>query len=91
MSQWISVEDRLPIKSGDYICTRAVTNHVEVIAFCVAECDEAARWFDAPSSYGGLGSSYYHLTLEQIERSKRFNRVIGWMPMPPPMEQVKCP
>jgi hypothetical protein len=89
MSDWISVKDGLPITSGDYICTRAVTNNVEVIAFCVAEEGEAARWFDAPSSYGGLGSSYHHLTLEQIERSKQFNRVIGWMPMPPPMESVK--
>jgi hypothetical protein len=89
MSEWISVDDRLPIKSGDYICTRNVTNYVEVISFCVAEDGETEKWFDDPCSYGGLGSSYYHLTAEQIERTKQFNRVIGWMPMPPPMESVK--
>ena len=89
MSEWISVEDRLPLKDGDYICTRAVTNNVEVIAFCAAEYDEPARWYDDPPHYGGLGSSYYHLSTEKIERMKRFNRVIGWMPLPPPMERVK--
>jgi hypothetical protein len=89
MSNWISVDVGLPIKDGDYICTRAVTNNVEVISFSAAEYDEPAKWFDDPSSYGGLGSSYHHLTLEQIERSKQFNRVIGWMPLPPPMESVK--
>lgn len=89
MSEWTDVKDGLPLKSGDYICTRNVTNNVEVISFSAAEYDEPAKWFDDPCSYGGLGTSYYHLTVEQIERSKQFNRVIGWMQMPSPMKRVK--
>ena len=89
MIEWISVEDRLPLEDGDYICTRYITNSVEVISFCAAEEGEPARWFDDPSFYGGMGFNYHGATTEQRERMKRFNRVTGWMPLPPPMESAK--
>ena len=80
MSDWISVNDKLPAESGDYICARNMFKSSDIVAFCLGDDDcDNARWLDSDR-----GALFYSATKERREKMKNYGVVTHWMKLPEP-------
>ncbi len=89
MGDWVSVDEALPSKDGDYICARQGYNYEpEIVSF---QCSEENRsfWNDAPPHIAGGGCNWFGLTEKQKLRLEKFGRVTHWQPLPSLPELTK--
>tara|TARA_R110000850_G_scaffold269167_3_gene401049 strand:- start:10591 stop:10956 length:366 start_codon:yes stop_codon:yes gene_type:complete len=81
---WISIEERLPEYSGEYICALFKRDFSEVIAFTVGDEFESHLWNDSGPLLVGRCPDYHKMSEDEIIYREKLGRVTHWRIIPSP-------
>lgn len=79
MSEWISVEDRLPL-----IFTPVLVKQIHMDQIMIAEINSIGFWLEQCENKEVTGDAYISHCITKVNGGQDYLRITHWMPLPEP-------